>query len=187
MIRFFSAGVAIFALLAACGEKSDAPAARAPGATSGTMGAATYSDLNSELPLKELMAHVIDYNAFSVWHNQGWLIDFTGEHELFPTDDIGWHEAESAAITLAEASNLLLLPGRPPDDDRRWVDYTHALRDAAMKVQATAERREKQAFFDAGGDLYQACVQCHNHYIIGDEPGPAATLPPMPGQQKPSQ
>jgi hypothetical protein len=186
MIRL-SAGIVLAALVAACGQKPDTTATPTGGAGTSAMGAATIKDFKTNLPLKELMAHVIDYNAFGVWHNQGWLIDAEGEHELFPTDDAGWFAAESAAISLAEASNVLLLPGRPPDDDPRWVEYTHALYDAAMKVQATAETRDKQAFFDAGGDLYQACVQCHNHYIIGDEPGPAVKLPEPPNRERPSQ
>lgn len=181
MMRFF-AGITIAIFLSACGQKPDSPAATTTG--SDAMGAATLSDLKTDLPLNQFMAHVIDYNAFGVWHNQGWFIDANGEQELFPTDDAGWFAAESAAITLAEASNLLLLPGRPPDDDRRWVDYTHALREAALKVQQTAEAKDKQAFFDAGGDLYQACVQCHNHYLIGDEPGPVAKLPTPDAQNR---
>jgi hypothetical protein len=149
------------------------------------MGAATINDFKSALPVKELMGHVIDYNAFGVWHNQGWVLDESGWHELFPTDDAGWLAAESAAISLAEASNLLLLPGRPPDDDRRWVDNAHALYDAAMKAQATAQKQDKQAFFDAGGDIYEACVTCHAHYVQGDEPGPITKLPPLPNRTPP--
>jgi len=179
MIRM-PAGLALVALLAACGQKTDAPAAASTGAAG--MGGATMADLRTALPLKELMAHVIDYNAFSVWHKQGWVIDEDGEHELFPVDDAGWHEAESAALTVAEATNSLLLPGRPQDDDRRWVDDAHALYDAAMKAQAAAERKDKQAFFDAGGEMYVACVSCHSHYVQGDEPGPVTSLPPLPGR-----
>ena len=186
MIRL-SAGFALAVILASCSPKSDAPAAStAPGAASSTsMGAATINDFKSALPVKELMGHVIDYNAFGVWHNQGWLLDDGGWHELFPTDDAGWLAAESAAISLAEASNLLLLPGRPPDDDRRWVDYSHALYDAAMKAQATAQKKDKQAFFDAGGEMYEACVTCHAHYVQGDEPGPITKLPALPNRTPP--
>ncbi len=185
MIRF-SAGLALVTLLAACGQNGGAPAAATTGAVSPTsMGAATMADLRTALPVKELMGHVIDYNAFGVWHNQGWLIDAEGTHELFPTDDAGWLAAESAAITLAEATNSLLLPGRPQDDDRRWVDDAHMLYDAAMKAQAAALKRDKQAFFDAGGEMYEACVSCHAHYVQGDEPGPITKLPALPNRTPP--
>jgi len=187
MIRSF-AGLALVALLAACGQNTNAPAASTPtgAAVSPTsMGAATMADFKTALPVKELMGHVIDYNAFGVWHNQGWLIDKDGTHELFPTDEAGWLAAESAAISLAEASNSLLLPGRPQDDDRRWVDNAHMLYDAAMKAQAAAEKKDKQAFFDAGGEMYDACVTCHAHYVQGDEPGPITKLPALPNRVPP--
>ena len=184
MIRL-SAGIVLVALLTACGQNDSAPSGAAGTVSPTSMGAASLADLRTALPVKELMGHVIDYNAFGVWHNQGWLIDAEGTHELFPTDDAGWLAAESAAITLAEATNSLLLPGRPQDDDRRWVDDTHALYDAAMKAQAAALKRDKQAFFDAGGEMYEACVSCHAHYVQGDEAGPITKLPPLPNRTPP--
>jgi hypothetical protein len=33
-----------------------------------------------------------------------------------------------------------------------------------------AEARDKQAFFDAGGAMYVACRDCHQEYILGEEP-----------------
>lgn len=203
MIRF-SAALALALAIAGCSPKTDAPAAStAPAGKAGTtgMGAATMADFKTKLDVKELMGHVIDYNSFGVWHNQGWVIDAQGQHELFPTDDAGWLAAESAAISLAESSNLLLLPGRPQDDDRRWVDNAHELYDAAMKAQAAAQKagemlkagktddylKAKEEFFEAGGAMYDACVTCHAHYVQGDAPGPVTKLPELPGRTKPSQ
>lgn len=100
---------------------------------------------------------------------QGWLINAEGTHELFPTTDDGWRYASNAAVTLAETSNLLLLPGRPVDDDKRWVDATHALYDAAMWAHEMAEKRDKEEFFKAGSAIYEACTQCHSHYVIGND------------------
>lgn len=148
-------------------------------------GSVTAADFRTDTTLKDFMAHVIDYNSFGVWHNQGWLIDAEGTHELFPTDEAGWVAAESAAFTLAEAANALLIPGRPMDDDRRWVDWAHQLYTAAKKAQATALAQDKQAFFDAGGEMYEACVACHNHYVQGDTPGADAKLPELPNRTPP--
>ncbi len=148
------------------------------------MGAATLDDFRTDVSLQDLMAHVIDYNAFGVWRRQGWIIG-DDIKELFPTDDDGWHAAESAAFSIAEASNLLLLPGRPLDDDRAWVDAAHQLYDAAMKAQAAALARDKVAFFNAGSDMYQACVACHNRYVTGGAMGPDPTLKPLPGREPP--
>jgi hypothetical protein len=197
MIRS-SVGVAFAALcLAACSPKEEVSTPVGPAQPG--MGAATIADFKNALPVKEIMGHMVDYNAFGVWNRQGWLIDKDGVHELFPTTEAEWLNAESAAISLAETSNVLLLPGRPQDEDRRWVDYAHALYDASMKAQATAQKAgeimaktptgadydaAKQAFFEAGSEIYEACLQCHNHYIVGG-PGPTVTLPPLPNRVKP--
>lgn len=194
MIRSF-VGVAFAALcLAACSPKEEVSTPTGPAQPG--MGAATIADFKSALPVKEIMGHMVDYNAFGVWNRQGWLINAEGVHEQFPTTDAEWLNAESAAISLAETSNVLLLPGRPQDEDRRWVDYAHALYDAAMDAQAKAEAagelmkagktgdeytKAKEAFFEAGSEIYEACLQCHNHYIVGG-PGPIVKLPDIPGR-----
>lgn len=157
-------GLALVALVAACSEKSSSPTTP----VSAPVGSVAAADFRTQLPMKELMAHVIDHAADGIWLAQGWLINAEGTHELFPTTDDGWRYASNAAVTLAEASNLLLLPGRPVDDDRRWIDATHALYDAAMQAHEMAEKRDKEAFFKAGSSIYEACTQCHSHYIIGN-------------------
>jgi len=175
--------------LAACGGdggENDAASVAPAGSTPGEgMGGATLADFRTSLNLQELMAHVIDYNAFEVWHRQGWIIGDTVV-ELFPTDDDGWIAAENAARTVAEASNLLLLPGRPLDDDRAWVDFAHQLHDAAMLAGDMAEKKDKDAFFNAGTDMYRACRGCHQRYIANVD-GPPAMDPmkPLEGRQAP--
>ena len=161
MIRI-TAGLAALALLAAgCGQKTDTTTATAaPAADSG--------QYRTAVPMKELMGHVIDNAADGVWLAQGWLINEEGTHELFPTDDAGWRYATNAGITIAEASNLLLLPGRPVDDDPRWADAAHMLYDAGMEAHQAAEARDKERFFEAGGKIYEACTKCHSHYVIGN-------------------
>lgn len=174
---------------AACSNNSDSdsgeastPVSRTPGEG---MGAATINDFRTSLDLKELMGHVLDYNAFEVWHRQGWIIGDSVQ-ELFPVDDDGWIAAENAARTVAEASNLLLLPGRPLDDSRDWVDFAHQLNEAAMKAGDMAEKKDKNAFFDAGTDMYRACHGCHVRYIAGADGPPAADpLKPLPNRAEP--
>ena len=173
-------------VLAACSPNSEEPSPAPSGsAPVEGMGGATVADFRTDTNMQDLMAHVVDYSAFGVWNAQGWIIDKDGIHELFPTTDEGWTAAESAAFTLAEVSNTLLLPGRPRDDERYWVDYAHQLYDAAKKAQETALARDKQAFFDAGGEMYQACVACHNRYVSGGGPGAPAKLPNLPDRTPP--
>jgi cytochrome c551/c552 len=55
-------------------------------------------------------------------------------------------------------------PGRAPEGDADWIRYSQALHAAGMKAFAAAEAKDKQAVFDTGGELYQACVACHRQY-----------------------
>ena len=174
---------ALAGVLAGCSPASQtAPAASTDGKS---MGAATISDLRTDTHMLDLMNHVIDHNAWKVWLAQGWVIDADGTRELFPETDEGWADAESAAFTLAESANALLLPGRPRSAERDWVEFSHALYDSAKKAQEMALARDKQGFFDAGGEIYQSCTSCHNRYMPSDGqpprmrlPRPAATAPP---------
>ncbi len=159
MIRS-AVGLALAACLAACSPSAETPKNPA----SGTASAVPYK---TDLSMKELMAHVVDHAADGIWLAQGWLINAEGTHELFPTTDDGWRYASNAAVTLAEVSNLLLLPGRPLDDDKRWTEATHHLYEAAMQAHETAETRDKEAFFKAGSAIYEACTECHSHYVVG--------------------
>lgn len=185
MLRLAVGTAVALALLSAC-SKPETPAST--GAAVAGLGAVKAEDFKGTLPMKELMAHVIDYNAFGVWKRQGWIIDKDGIHELFPTTEEDWFAAESSALTLAEASNLLLLPGRPQADERAWIEYAHQLHDEAMKTHDLAVARDKEAFFNAGGDIYVVCRDCHQRYIIGAEAPPMSKPPggPTPQQAQPA-
>jgi|JI102314A2RNA_FD_contig_41_1181533_length_990_multi_1_in_0_out_0_2 hypothetical protein len=176
--------LALALAMAACSDNSGG-APVAPAKPVEGMGAATLADLRTDTAFLDVMNHVIDYNAWAVWTAQGWIIDAEGIHELFPTTEAGWHAAESAAFTLAEASNALMLPGRPRSADKEWVEFSHQLYDAAKKAQDTALRQDKQAFFDAGGEIYQACVACHNRFSPKDAGTPRGTLPELPNRMPP--
>ena len=161
-------GAALALALAACSGGDDTSGGSAAPAVSGSGAPVAFgSTLNNQ----ELMAHVIDYNAFEIWHRQGWVYSADGVEELFPTDDEGWFAAESAAATLAELSNTLLLPGRLPpdaDDAADWISYAHELNRTSLVAMQRAEAQDKEAFFDAGGDIYVVCRSCHEQFVIGD-------------------
>jgi hypothetical protein len=121
--------------------------------------------------MKELMGHVIDHNADGIWLHQGWVVDENGERDLFPTDEAGWMATENSAATLAEASNLLLVSARdglPAEDPALWTDFAHKLQAASVRALEAAEARDKEAFFNAGGDIYVVCRDCHQRFILGE-------------------
>ncbi|HWW63688.1 MAG TPA: hypothetical protein VNZ43_02925 [Sphingomonadaceae bacterium] len=115
------------------------------------------------LPLKEFMPHVMQYAGDGVWKRQGYIIDDKGEHSLFPKNDEEWEEAESASLTLAEITNVLLIPGRRVPEPA-WDQAVAGVRKVALEAAAAAEKKDKDAFFKAGGDLDEACDVCHKQY-----------------------
>lgn len=115
------------------------------------------------LKLDEYMAHVMQYAADGVWDRAGFVIDKDGEHSLFPKNDEEWEDAESAALTLAEVTNTLLIPGRRVDE-AEWDRTVEGVRKLALEAAAAAEKQDKDAFFNAGEKLDAACDDCHIRY-----------------------
>jgi mono/diheme cytochrome c family protein len=68
------------------------------------------------------------------------------------------------AAIVAETGNLLMLPGRAAGPD--WIAYAQGLHTTARQALAAAEARDADALFEAGGQIYQACVACHAQYWL---------------------
>lgn len=159
------------AALVACSPAEPEGAAGAPGAK-----------FNTDIPMTEFMGHVVDPAAFLYWSNSGYDITEEGERERFPTTDEGWDVLVTGATTLVEAGNMMQLPHRVRQPADEWNKYAQQMSERAIAALAAAERRDKQAVFDEGGRLYQACVACHEKFVVQpaeDAEGPAA-LPELP-------
>lgn len=155
-------------LLSACGTKHSAGNAAPPGGSSAiTTAAREASHLPADfarLPMKEFMGHVMQHGGDGIWKWQGYINDGKGMRSLFPKNEEEWEEAESGALTLAEITNLLLMPGRRIDDPK-WDAAVAGVRAVALKAAAAAEKHNAKAFFDAGGELDVACDNCHRQFI----------------------
>ena len=154
--------------LASCGKAPPAGNAAAANDTGETSNLAFASHVGADalpkdvnkLPLKELMGHVMQYGGDGIWKRQGYINDEKGERSLFPKTEEEWIDAESASLTLAELTNILLLPGRKVDDPK-WDEAVAGVRAVALKAAAAAEKHDEEAFFTAGGELDVACENCH--------------------------
>jgi hypothetical protein len=113
-----------------------------------------------------------------------------GTVETKPTTDEDWAKVRSAAVTLAEASNLLKItrsmapaddpshknpidgPELPPKaiearvnkDRSLWNRYADGLRDEALKVMDIVRAKDADKLFEAGSELDKACESCHLEY-----------------------
>jgi hypothetical protein len=83
----------------------------------------------------------------------------------------GWLEVENASIALAEAANLLIIPGRTcmngkpvPMDQPDWPGFVQGLRDAAQASYKAAQSKNMDNIVDASGTLTEACAACHDKY-----------------------
>lgn len=153
-----AAGLLLLAL-AACDRSGALDQQAATGPTQASGNAPFYKDL----PMPELMVHVIQHSADGIWERQGVEIDAAGEHSLFPKNPQEWEKAESAALTLAEVSNTLLVPGRRIAE-AEWDRAVEEVRKIAVEAAKAAEKQDKEAFLVAGGELDAACDACHARY-----------------------
>jgi hypothetical protein len=112
------------------------------------------------------MELIIDPAAEIIWGSAGSIITGDGEHDLAPSSAAAWTEVEAAAAILAESGNLLMMPGRSAG--AHWNTFSSALTAAGQLATLAAQEQDGDALFDAGGQIYQACLGCHNQYLIED-------------------
>ena len=82
-----------------------------------------------------------------------------------------WEAVENSALAIAEAANLLELPGRKcsngvdvPLKNADWSKFVQELRDAGMTAYAAAKTKDQDKMTDAAGVLSTACSNCHGKY-----------------------
>ncbi|MEH6581606.1 MAG: hypothetical protein V7754_06685 [Halioglobus sp.] len=112
------------------------------------------------------MELLIDPAADIIWRSAGSIITEAGEQDLAPTTPEAWGNVESAAAILTESGNLLMMPGRSLGQD--WNEFSRDMIGAGILAMAAAEQQDATALFDAGGHIYQACLACHNQYLLED-------------------
>jgi hypothetical protein len=90
----------------------------------------------------------------------------------------GWEDVDYAAAALAEATPLLLTPGRTcangkpvPVERADWIKYTKDMLDVARKSYAAAKARNQEAVSDLTGDMSDACLACHRVFRDRRPPG----------------
>lgn len=83
----------------------------------------------------------------------------------------GWAAVENSGLALAEAANLLVLPGRlcengrpVPVQNADWRMWVEGLRDAGMAAYKAAQSKNQEAILDAAGTVADACANCHTKY-----------------------
>jgi hypothetical protein len=113
--------------------------------------------------VKALMANIMEPAADEYWDAVGTVVDQQGEHQIEPQTQEEWDAVRNHAYTFTEAGNLLMMPTRAKDNGE-WMQLAQALIDKGQAAIKAAESRDKQAVFDTGAEVYDACTNCHSKY-----------------------
>ena len=151
--------------------------------------------------IKDIMDSEVDPSADYIWEAVATIITEKGIEEKFPRTQKEWEEIRRKAITLVEATNLMIMPGRlvahpgeksqnpgielAPEEinallekDRdTFVKHALALNDAAMEILKAIDAKDKEKILDGGAAIDEACEACHKIYWYPNE-GKGITAPP---------
>jgi hypothetical protein len=165
---------------AACQRAAETPAVHQP-------------QFVADVTIKDLMLDVVDPSADVVWLSVTTVANETGLVETRPQNDEEWSKVKQGALTLAEAANLLMIPGRrvaPPGhtsevpgielegeemdaliarDRAAWDNHARALYDAAMAAYRAALAKDADKIFEVGESIEHACEGCHSTYWYPNE------------------
>jgi len=148
------------------------------------------------------MQSIVDPSADVVWNAVGTIVADKGVEETAPRTDEEWADVRNGALRLAEATNLLMMPGRvaaPPGaksaapgvelegpeidalikaDRTAWNARAAALLDATLKALHAIDAKDPQELFNVGEQIEMACEGCHSHFWYPNQPLPGAPSRP---------
>lgn len=81
-----------------------------------------------------------------------------------PKTDEEWATLQNNALNLAEAGNLLLLPGRAKDKGE-WTKNAEALVTTGSQAFKAANAKDAKAIEKIGDDIDGVCESCHAIYL----------------------
>jgi hypothetical protein len=83
----------------------------------------------------------------------------------------GWEAIENSGVAMAEAANLLTIPGRlcgngkpAPVQNADWQRFVQGLRDAGMATYKAGQSKNMDMVVDAADKVTTACMNCHDVY-----------------------
>ena len=188
-----------FGTLAIAQQKPAAPAKPAEAAAPAAPAAVGYTTTAS---IQELMLSIVDPTGDSLWDSVSVSITGAGSKETRPRTDAEWLAVRDKALLLAEAGNLLKIPGRrvgpvtpirgikpetPGPDDLTPAQveillkmnrapfnaFAQKLTEAALVALKAVDARNVDGMYEAGDAIDQACENCHLNYWY---PGPKSPI-----------
>jgi hypothetical protein len=136
-------------------------------AAAGIAGCASEPGLPPFMPVTtvdQLMDSVIAHAAEVYWDAVSVIVDANGVTEKAPQTDEEWEAVWSAAISLAESGNLLMMAPRAVDDGE-WMQMSAAMVRVGVEAAAAAEAKDPDRVLEVGEQVYNVCLACHTRYI----------------------
>lgn len=138
-----------------------------------------------DISVAEIMESIVMPAAQALWDSVGVNVTAQGIIETKPETEEQWASLRAAAVTLAEATNALVVPGRhaaPPgtvsenpaaelqpaaiealiaNERPAWVAHAAVLHATAMQALAAVDARDTDKISEVGGAIDEACEGCH--------------------------
>ncbi len=147
--------------------------------------------------VREVMGNMVDPSADILWESVATIVSQTGVEERRPRTDDEWAAVKRSAVTLVEATNLLLIDrptGRTEDisanpsielspaqidvlrkkDPQVWKDFVKKLYDASTPMLDAINNKDADTLLNSGEALDVACENCHLHYWYPPKGAPAS-------------
>ena len=119
-------------------------------------------DENSDM--HDFMAHLLTPASEAIWESSGYVITEEGEFSLEPTNEEEWERVLYGAKVITESASLLSIPSRSKNRNE-WIVFAGLLEEVGHKAFRAAEKKDVEALFEVGAELYQVCVACHQVYM----------------------
>ena len=114
--------------------------------------------------MHDFMAHLLTPASEVIWESSGYVITEEGEFSLEPTNEEEWERVLYGAKVITESASLLSIPSRSKNRNE-WIVFAGLLEGVGQKAFEAAERKDVDALFEIGAELYQVCVACHQVYM----------------------
>lgn len=142
--------------------------------------------------LKELMDATVDPAADGLWDSISVTETAAGTERREPRTPQEWAAVRRYALTLIEATNLILIPGRaaapagtqpglgelPPQQIATLIErqrplfagFANGLRATAREALEAIDHKDVDALLKAGSDIDAACEACHVTFWYPNQP-----------------
>jgi hypothetical protein len=148
--------------------------------------------------VRDVMKNIVDESSQAIFDSVAITVGVSGTVQKQPTTQEDWDKLERWAFRLAEAPNLLKVPGRRvarPDEEKTSAGpteltpieiqakieanpqlfYSHVdeLQKVSMEALTAVRSHNVQALFDVSGKIDAACESCHLEFWYPAEKKPS--------------